>query len=158
MCTARHLESDALAACAAAEAAGQQCVANANPNALAGRRLFAAAPETAPEPPKAARAARAASAASAATAAAAPPKTYPDMPKAELVVGIVHVPGFAHRAAMLAKTKAALADYTAVVACDTRGDPVVPEGCTVTSDGLGEARNDLSRARAQGWRDLPGEL
>ena len=65
------------------------------------------------------------------------------MPKAELVVGIVHVPGFAHRAAMLAKTKAALADYTVVVACDTRGDPVVPEGCTVTSDGLGEARNDL---------------
>lgn len=65
------------------------------------------------------------------------------MPEAELVVGIVHVPGFVHRASMLAKTRAALADYTVVVACDTRGSSFVPEGCTVASDGLGDARNDL---------------
>ena len=45
---------------------------------------------------------------------------------------------------MLATTRASLAGFNIVVACDMRGaNAPLPAGCDVASDGLGDARNDL---------------
>ena len=142
VCTTRDTEQEGAQACSQAAAAGRQCVLQP---ASGGRRLFEAlAPPPAPPPPKPPKPPPP-------PPPKPPPKVYPaNLPHTKLVVGIVHVPEFAHRRALLATTREALDAYVLVVAC-TRGDThgaveaaaPLPDGCDVASDGLGEARNDI---------------